>query len=68
MNITFKIITFIVSKNLKINNTYWTFVNLLSFCQRKFYRYMLICGNAEGVHGQKKFGNPFPKAYRKSFK
>jgi len=22
---------------------------------------MLICRNAEGVHGQRKFGDPFPK-------
>jgi len=39
------------------------FVILLSlFVIRNFWGYMLIWRNAEGVHGQKKFENPCPKA------
>ena len=28
------------------------------FCHEKFWGYMLVCRNAEGVHGQRKVGNP----------
>jgi len=31
-------------------------------CHKKFSGYMLIWRNAEGVHGQRKFENPCPKA------
>ena len=31
------------------------------FCHKKFQGYMFICRNAEGVHGQRKVGNPWSR-------
>jgi len=28
--------------------------------EKNFLGYMLICQNAEGIHGQRKVGNPWP--------
>jgi len=32
-----------------------------SLCRKKIEGYMLICQNTEGVHVQRKVGNPFSK-------
>jgi len=57
---TFEKSLFCSSKNLQVLlKVRWVFVILLSvFVVSSFRRAVLLCRNVEGVHGQRKVGNP----------